>query len=116
MIYLVLANALALLHFAFVVFVVLGGVFVLRWPKLAWIHLPAAAWGAAIEFGGWVCPLTKWENYFLRAAGKAGYDEGFLAHYIFALLYPNGLTRAWEIAIGLFVLVVNVSVYAKVIR
>jgi hypothetical protein len=116
MVYQLLATAVALVHLAFVLFVVLGGVFVLRWPKLAWVHLPAAVWGAAIEFGGWVCPLTRCENYFLRQAGKAGYDDGFVAHYIFALLYPNGMTRGIEIAIGVFVLAVNVSVYAKVFR
>ena len=110
------ANAVAILHAAFIAFVVLGGLAVLRWPKLAWIHLPAAVWGALIELAGWYCPLTKVENYLLRRAGEAGYHGGFLAHYVFAVIYPNGLTRGMELAIGLFVVAVNLSVYVRVLR
>jgi uncharacterized protein YjeT (DUF2065 family) len=116
MIYKLAANALALLHLAFILFVVLGGLLLLRWPKLAWLHIPAAVWGALIEFAGWYCPLTSMENAMLRRAGETGYSGGFVAHYIFRLIYPAGLTRGMEIAIGLFVLFVNLSVYAKVIR
>jgi len=114
--YRIAATAVALLHGAFIVFVVLGGLIVLRQPKLAWIHVPAAIWGALIEFAGWYCPLTNLENWCRARAGLAGYDEGFVAHYLFAVIYPSGLTRGMEIAIGLFVLVVNVTVYVKVLR
>jgi hypothetical protein len=110
------ANALALFHMSFILFVVFGSLLVLKWPRLAWVHIPAAAWGALIEFAGWYCPLTRWENLMLQRAGEAGYSGGFVAHYIFALIYPQGLTRGFEIAIGLFVLVVNVSVYVRVFR
>ena len=109
------ANAVAILHAAFIAFVVLGGLAVLRWPRLAWIHLPAAVWGALIELAGWYCPLTKVENFLLRRAGQAGYDGGFLAHYLFAVIYPSGLTRGMELAIGVFVVAVNLSVYVRVI-
>ena len=107
------ANAVALLHLAFVLFVVFGGLLVLRWPRLIWAHAPAAVWGVMIEFAGWYCPLTTWENTLLRRAGEAGYSSGFIEHYIFALIYPDGLTRAMQIGLGLFVLVVNVAVYAR---
>lgn len=110
------ATALALLHLAFIVFVLLGGLLVVRWPKLAWVHLPAAAWGVLIEFFGWWCPLTKWENQLLRLAGKAGYDGGFVAHYIMPILYPPGLTRGMEIAMGIAVLMINVTFYMKAFR
>lgn len=110
------AAAVALIHLAFIVFVLLGGLLLLKWPRLAWIHVPAAVWGVLIEFFGWWCPLTKWENYFLREAGRAGYDSGFVAHYIMPLIYPAGLTRGTEIAIGILVLIVNVSIYMKVFR
>jgi Protein of Unknown function (DUF2784) len=110
------AAAIALLHLAFILFVIAGGLLVLKWPRLMWVHIPAAIWGALIEFGGWWCPLTKWENYFLRAAGRAGYDSGFIAHYIMPILYPPGLTRGMEVAIGVIVLVVNVAVYVRVFR
>src|SRR5262245_8541034 len=116
MLYKLAANTLALIHFAFILFVVLGGLLLLKWPKLVWVHIPAAVWGALIEFAGWYCPLTSMENAMLRRAGEAGYTGGFVAHYIFRLIYPAGLTRGLEIAIGAFVLVVNVSVYVKVFR
>jgi hypothetical protein len=110
------ATGIALIHLAFIVFVLLGGFLVLKWPRLAWVHLPAAVWGVLIEFFGWWCPLTKWENYFLREAGRAGYDGGFVAHYIMPILYPPGLTRGMEIAIGAIVLIINVSIYWKAFR
>ena len=110
------ATAIALLHLGFILFVLFGALLVLRWPKLMWVHLPAAAWGVLIEFAGWWCPLTRWENQLLRAAGRAGYDNGFVAHYIMPIIYPPGLTRGLEIAIGVFVLVVNAAVYVRVFR
>ena len=116
MIYSVLAASAAVLHFAFILFVIGGAFLLLQWPKLMWIHLPAAVWGVAIELMGWYCPLTGLENWLLRRAGRDGYSGGFVAHYIFALIYPTGLTRGIEIALGVLVLVVNVSVYVKVFK
>jgi len=114
--YRIAATAVAILHGAFILFVVLGGVAVLRRPKLAWLHVPAAIWGPLIEFGGWICPLTSIENDLLQRAGRAGYAEGFVAHYIFAVIYPHGLTRGLEVAIGVLVVIVNVAVYIRVLR
>src|SRR5947207_687588 len=116
MIFKLAANALALIHLAFILFVVLGGLLLLKWPRLMWVHIPAAVWGALIEFAGWYCPLTSMENAMLRRAGESGYSGGFVAHYIFTAIYPAGLTRGLEIAIGLFVLVVNVSADVRVCR
>ena len=116
MLYRTAASAIALVHFAFIGFVIAGGFLVLRWPKLAWIHVPAAVWGALIELAGWYCPLTTWENECLRRAGAQGYTEGFVAHYIFAVIYPAGLTRGIEIAIGLFVVVLNAGIYVRLFR
>lgn len=110
------AYTIALLHVAFILFAVLGGLLVLRWPRLMWIHLPAAAWGMLVEMAGWYCPLTRWENYFLRAAGRMGYDGGFLDHYVMPLIYPSGLTRGMEIILGILVLAINVGVYVRVFR
>lgn len=106
-----LADAVLVVHLAFVLFVVLGGLLVLRWPRLAWVHLPAAAWGALIEFAGWVCPLTPLENRWRRLGGGAGYEGGFVETYVLAALYPEGLTREVQVALGLAVLVVNAAVY-----
>lgn len=105
------ADAVLVLHLGFVLFVVLGGLLALRWPRAAWIHLPAAVWGAAIEFFGWICPLTPLENHLRRLGGEAGYPGGFVEHYVFATLYPQGLTREVQLALGLFVVAVNVAVY-----
>lgn len=111
-----LADLVLLLHAAFILFVAAGGLLVLRWPRLAWAHLPAAAWGAAIELGGWICPLTPLENRFRRAAGEAGYGGDFIGHWVQALVYPPGLTRGWQWALGTGVLLVNALVYAVLLR
>jgi uncharacterized protein DUF2784 len=105
-----------LLHFGFVVFVVLGGLLTLRWPWAAYLHIPAAIWGAAIEFGGWVCPLTPLEHWLRHRAGSTAYSGGFIEHYILPLLYPSALTRTIQILLGLLVLAVNLAVYGYLIR
>jgi len=114
MVYRILADATAILHFAFVLFVALGGLLVLRWRRLAWIHLPAAIWGALIEIMNWTCPLTAYENLFRVRGGMQGYGDDFIAYHIFRLIYPVGLTRTMQFAIAAFVFVVNTAVYAKV--
>ena len=103
-------------HFLFVLFVVLGGLLVLRWPWVAYLHLPAAAWGALIEFGGWVCPLTPLEQSLRRSAGDAGYSGGFIEHYILPLLYPSALTRHLQILLGVLVLALNLAIYGLLLR
>ena len=112
--YRLLADLVLVVHAAFVVFVMLGGVAVLRWPRLAWVHLPAAIWGAGIEFAGGICPLTPLENHWRRLAGEQGYSGGFVEHYVVAALYPEGLTRGLQVALGLAVLAVNAAVYWRV--
>ena len=105
------ADVVALFHLVFVLFVVSGGLLVWRWPRLAWLHLPAVTWGALIEFAGWLCPLTPLENHLRQAVGEAGYAGGFIDHYLWSLLYPAGLTREGQWALGAGVLVFNVAVY-----
>lgn len=116
MLYRILADLVVLVHFGFVLFVVLGGLLALRWPRAAWIHLPAALWGAGIEFAAGICPLTPLENHFRRLGGEAGYTGGFVEHYVLPVLYPDGLTRGVQLALGMFVLVLNIVVYAIVWR
>jgi hypothetical protein len=116
MIYRLLADLVFLAHLAFVAFVVLGGVAVAWRPKLAWLHVPAFAWGALIEFAGWICPLTPWEQSLRRLAGERGYSGGFVEHYLFPLLYPEGLTRDAQIMLGVLVLLVNAIAYALILR
>ena len=106
------ADLVLVVHLAFVLFVVLGGLLALRWPRVAWVHVPVALYGAIIEFVGFVCPLTPLEIALRRRGGEAGYSGGFIEHYVTAWLYPTGLTREIQLALGVAVLVVNGVVYA----
>ncbi len=112
MTYRVLADGVLLLHLLFILFVVGGGLIVLRRPRLAWVHLPVALWGALIEFVGWTCPLTPLENALRRLAGEAGYSGGFVEHYLLPIVYPGALTREIQIVLGLLVVGINLLVYA----
>ena len=114
--YSLVADAVLILHFAFVLFVVLGGVFVLRWPRVAWAHVPTAIWGAAIEFGGWICPLTPLENTLRDAAGEATYRGDFVARYLMPVIYPEGLTRETQVVLGAVVLMLNAAIYTIAVR
>lgn len=111
-----LADAVLVLHLCFILFVVFGGLLVLRWPRVAWAHLPAAAWGVVVEIAGWICPLTPLEIAFRRAAGRPAYDTSFVEHYLVPLIYPSSLTREMQIALGVLVLGLNAAVYAHVWR
>ncbi len=111
-----LADVAVAAHFAFIVFVALGGLAAIRWPRLVWLHVPAALWGAAIELVGGICPLTPLENRWRRLAGEAGYEGGFIDHYLVPVIYPEGLTRPIQIALGLAVLAVNAAAYLVVWR
>jgi len=111
-----LADIVLLFHLAFVLFVVLGGFFALRWVRLIWLHLPAVAWGAYVEFSGRICPLTPLENSLRERGGGIGYIGGCIDHYITALLYPNGLTRAIQFGIGALVIFLNVVAYGLLLR
>ncbi|SPA38989.1 conserved hypothetical protein; putative membrane protein [Cupriavidus taiwanensis] len=107
-----LADLVVIAHALFIVFVVAGGLLALRWPRAAWVHLPAAVWGVLIEWAGWICPLTPLENTLRRAAGQAGYSGGFVERYLLPLIYPAELTPAVQLWLGAVVLVVNVAIYA----
>ena len=111
----VAADAVVLLHLAFIVFVVLGGVFVFRWTWVAGLHVPALLWGAFVELFGVVCPLTPLEQSLRIAAGEQGYSGGFIERYIVAAIYPAGLTPSMQVAMGIFVIVVNAAIYAALL-
>jgi hypothetical protein len=116
MIYGALADGVLLFHFAFIVFVVAGGLAVLRWPWVAFLHVPSFLWGAVMELAGWICPLTPLELHLRALAGVGGYEVRFLEHYLLRLIYPGSLTRAMQIAIGAGVLAVNGLIYAHLLR
>ena len=106
-----LADSLVLLHALFVVFAVAGGALVLWRPWVALVHLPAAAWAAWVEFSASICPLTPLENRWRRAAGEAGYEGGFVEHYVVPALYPDGLTPRMQLALGIAVIAINALFY-----
>lgn len=108
------ADVVVVAHVAFVAFVVLGGLLVLRWRWLAWLHVPAEIWGALIEFAGWICPLTPLENALRERGGETAYQWAFVEHYVLPLLYPAPLTRSLQIGLGLLVVIVNALVYWRV--
>lgn len=105
------ADLVVVVHAAFVMFVVLGGTLVARWPRVAWLHLPAVAWGVFIELAGWVCPLTPLENYLRERGGSSAYRGEFIEHYLLPVLYPAALTRARQIWLGILTIVVNLCLY-----
>jgi hypothetical protein len=105
-----------LLHGFFILFVLLGGFLVFWKTTVAWFHIPAVLWAACIEFMGWICPLTPLENMLREKAGTAGYDSGFVEHYIVPIVYPSSLTRQMQVVIGIIVLSINVGIYMTVLH
>lgn len=116
MIYRLLADVVVVLHIGFVLFVILGGFLLRRWPKLIYAHVPVAIWGALIEFVGWVCPLTPLENHLRDLGGQAGYSGGFVEHYLLPVLYPHALTRNVQLVLGTCVVAINVLAYWLLVR
>jgi len=114
LLYNALADSILVLHGFFVLFVLLGAFLVLWKSSLAWYHIPAVIWAASIEFFGWICPLTPLENMLRAKGGAAGYDTGFVEHYIAPILYPASLTRQMQINLGIIVLSINVAIYLTV--
>lgn len=112
--YRIAADAILLLHLAFTLFTVLGGLLVLRRPSLLWLHLAAVLWGVVIEWADWICPLTPLENFLREQGGEAGYAGGFIEHYVALLLYPENLTIALRYLLGLGLVAVNLLIYGYV--
>ena len=113
--YNLLADAVIIVHFLFILFVAAGGLLILRWPRMAWLHLPAACWGAFIEFAGWICPLTPLENRLRRLGGEAPYTGDFVVYYLVPVIYPAGLTPLTQYILGGLVVAVNLVIYGYVL-
>ena len=112
----ILAGVIIVAHFLFIAFVAAGGLLVLRWPRLAWVHLPAVVWGVVVELTGWICPLTPLENYLRRLGGSSSYNGGFIEQYLLPVIYPANLTAVTQYILGGLVIVVNLILYFLVIR
>lgn len=116
MVYRLLADLVLVVHLAFIAFIVTGGLLVRRRRWMAFVHLPCAVYGAAIELAGWICPLTPLENRLRVLGGEAGYAGGFIEHYLVPIVYPPGLTPRAQTALGIAVAVGNAAVYAWALR
>lgn len=112
----ILADAVVVIHLGFILFVVSGGFLALRWGRLVWLHVPAALWGALIMLAGWPCPLTPLEVWMRRKGGEAGYRGSFVEEYLLDIVYPPGLTRGVQIALGTAVVLVNLAAYTLLRR
>ncbi len=115
MIYSFLADLLVVIHLLFILFVIFGGLLVLWRKWVVFLHIPAAVWGALIEFKGWICPLTPLENHLRQLGGEQGYSGGFIEHYLIPIIYPDELTRTFQIILGIFVVVLNLMVYGWIL-
>ena len=116
MLFQAVADLVALIHLAFIIFVVLGSALALRWRWIPWVHLPAVLWGVLLEFCGWMGPLTPLENWLRRAGGASEYSGGFVEQYVLPIVYPAALTREVQVALGLLVCVVNAAIYLRLWR
>ncbi len=114
--YLLLADLILVLHLGCIIFATLGGLLLFKWPRLAWLHLPAVIWGTMIEFLGLICPLTPLEIWLRQLAGADPYQGGFISHYLVPLIYPPGLTPATQWVLGGILVSLNALIYAWLIR
>ncbi|MGP8154022.1 MAG: DUF2784 domain-containing protein, partial [Smithella sp.] len=109
--YNVFADAIVAAHFLFIAFVICGGLLVIRWPRMAFVHLPAAIWGAAVEIFAWICPLTPLENHFRNLAGGGSYSGDFITRYLLLIIYPENLTINIQYVLGGLVIFINIIFY-----
>ena len=112
----ILAGAVIITHFLFIAFVAAGGLLVWRWPRLAWIHLPAVVWGIVVELTGWICPLTPLENHLRRLSHGRSYSGGFIEQYFIPVIYPANLTASTQYILGGLVIAINLVIYTIIIR
>lgn len=112
----IFADLLVIIHLSFICFVILGGMLLLKYRWVVFLHIPAVFWGAMIEFRGWLCPLTQWENQFRVSANQEGYRDGFIDHYLIPIIYPSGLTDDIQVVLGALVLIVNLLIYTYVAK
>ena len=115
MLYGILADIVVWIHFAFVLFVVLGAITIIRWRRVLWLHLPAVFWAIWIELAVGICPLTPLENWLRNRAGQGGYRGDFVEQYLMPVLYPTGLTRNLQIVLGFLVILINAGIYGYII-
>ena len=115
MIYQILADLLVMLHMAFILFAMFGGLLVLKRTWVVLLHLPCLIWAVLIEWQGWICPLTPLELRLRELAGDAGYAGGFIDHYFLPLIYPTGLTPSLQVVLAVGLLCLNLVIYGYLV-
>ncbi len=110
-----LATLTLIIHFLFILFVILGGLlfFVKRW--ILFLHIPAFIYGVYVELTQSICPLTYIENFFLTKANLASYSTSFIQNYLYAIIYPINLTKEIQISLAIALLIVNGIIYGLII-
>lgn len=103
MVYRVLADAVVVAHFGFILFVAAGPLLAWRWRRAFWLHVPMLAWAASSVTVGLPCPLTPLEKRLRRLAGEGGYDGGFVDHYIEGVVYPGEYTGALRVVAAMMI-------------
>lgn len=114
MLYRFFADLTLIMHFGFIVFVLIGGLLCFFKKGVIWLHLPAVIWGICVEWNRWICPLTPLENYFREKSHMSGFTGSFTEHYLVPILYPDQLTNTQQWLMGGGVLIVNLIVYGIV--
>lgn len=114
--YRILADTVVVIHLIFIVFTLLGGLLVIRWRHLVFLHIPAILWAAWVECWGWICPLTPLENWFRQKGGMNGYQKSFIDQYLVPVIYPASLNRGWQVMLGTLVIILNLTIYTWVWR
>lgn len=115
LLYRIAADGVVVIHLVFILFVILGGLMLFRWPWMIWIHVPTAVWGGLVELFGAPCPLTPLENHLRQAGNAEAYRGGFIDYYIMPIVYPPGLTRQTQVVLGVLILVINFAIYFKLL-
>jgi len=113
--YRIAADGVVVIHLVFILFVILGGLMLFRWPWMIWIHVPTAVWGGLVELFGAPCPLTPLENHLRQVGHTEAYSGGFIDHYVMPIVYPPGLTRQTQVVLGVLILVINFAIYFKLL-
>ncbi len=102
-------------HFAFIVFVILGGLLAWNWPRLKWFHAPALAYGVLFDLFQWRCPLTMLEQFLRVKADLPVYSSSFISRLLSTLIYvdvPQGYLIAGAVAVA----ALNLALYSDLGR
>ena len=116
MVYHILADLVLIIHTIFIIFVIIGGILVLKWRLVVWFHIPSAIWGILIEFKGWICPLTYLENYLRKTGDTEKYTGDFIQYYLTPVVYPPILSIDIQYLLGIIVFIFNIIIYSLVWR